>query len=174
MAKIEEAARAEERAYENGESRPTGAYLGTMLAYAAGVGVIAAASRIQGRRTPPSVSPWDLLLISVSTHKASRLLAKDPVTSPLRVPFTRFKGVSGPSELQEEVRGSGARHAIGELLTCPFCVAQWVATGHVAGLILSPRLTRLAAATMTAVGAADWMQLGYAWLQQRTEGGSQQ
>jgi hypothetical protein len=30
------------------------------------------------------------------THKLARTLAKDPVTSPLRAPFTQYEGVSGP------------------------------------------------------------------------------
>ncbi|GAB3213036.1 DUF1360 domain-containing protein [Marinactinospora thermotolerans] len=170
MNQISKTAKAEERAYSGDADRPTGSYLVTLLAYGASVGAIAAVTRLAGKRPPEGLSPWDLFLVSISTHKLSRLIAKDPVTSPLRAPFTRFQGASGPAELHEEVRGSGPRHAIGELVTCPFCMAQWVATAHVAGLVLNPRFTRLAAATMTAVGVADWLQLGYAWLQQRAQG----
>jgi Protein of unknown function (DUF1360) len=98
------------------------------------------------------------------THRLSRTLAKDSVTSPIRAPFTRYAGVSGPAELHEEVRGSGWKHAIGELLTCPFCLSQWVATGYAAGMLFAPRVTRLAGATMTAVAISDWLQLAYARL----------
>jgi hypothetical protein len=28
---------------------------------------------------------------------------------------------------------------MGELLTCPFCLGQWVATGLIFGLVLAPR-----------------------------------
>jgi Protein of unknown function (DUF1360) len=36
---------------------------------------------------------------------------RNPVTSPLRAPFTRYSGTSGEAELAEEVRGRGrARH----------------------------------------------------------------
>jgi hypothetical protein len=59
------------------------------------------------------------------------------------------------------VRGSGPRKALGELLTCPFCVGQWVATSFVLGLVLAPRATRLVASTFTAVAAADFLQLAY-------------
>ena len=49
------------------------------------------------------------------------------MTSPLRAPFTRFEGASGHAEVAEEVREhGGVKHAVGELLTCPFCLAQWV------------------------------------------------
>jgi hypothetical protein len=67
--------------------------------------------------------------------------------------------VSGPSELKEE-----PRNTVGELLSCPFCIAQWAATGYAIGLVFAPRFTRLAGAAMTAVAASDWLQLAYAKL----------
>ncbi len=109
---------------------------------------------------------WDdVVLATVATAKLSRIIAKDPVTSPLRAPFTRFKGRAGEAELAEEVRGRGAQHAVGELVSCPFCVGQWVATAFVAGIVLAPDLTRLAALTGTLVAAADVLQYGFAGLQ---------
>lgn len=66
------------------------------------------------------------------------------------------------------MRGSGARHAVGEMLTCPFCLDQWVATGFAFGLVMVPRLTRLVMATLSAVAGADFMQLAYAAAQKRT------
>ena len=73
----------------------------------------------------------------------------------------------------EQVRdqGSPTRHAIGELLSCPFCLAVWVATGLTGGLVLAPRLTRLVATALTAVAASDFLQMGYAVAQQAAEGG---
>ena len=64
------------------------------------------------------------------------------------------------------VRGSGVRHAIGELLTCPFCVLVWVATLFSFGLVLAPRVTRFAASILAAVTASDSLQFAYARLQQ--------
>src|SRR5205085_6857823 len=100
----------------------------------------------------------DIALLAVATHKLSRLIARDPVTSPLRAPFTRFAGTSGPAELKEDVRGTGPRQAIGELITCPFCVSQWVATTSTFGLLLAPRATRVALSTFTALTGADFLQ----------------
>src|SRR5437763_14934316 len=111
--------------------------------------------------------------MSETTHKRASTLAKYPVTSPLRAPFTRYEGVSGPAEVAEEVRGSGVSHAIGELLSCPFCLAQWVGSAYAAGMTFAPRATRLAGATITAVAGADWLQLVYDRLQQTAEGGSE-
>ncbi|MFA1547804.1 DUF1360 domain-containing protein [Actinomadura chokoriensis] len=103
---------------------------------------------LTGRRLrggPPAIGLTDLALMTITTHKVARLIAKDPVTSPLRAPFTRHSGTAGPSELAEEVRGRGVRHAVGELITCPFCTAQWVATAYAAGLVFVPQATRLPA-----------------------------
>jgi hypothetical protein len=88
------------------------------------------------------------------------------VTSPLRAPFTSYEGTSGPAELREEVRGTGARKTVGELITCPFCSATWVATGITAGLVCLPRTTRLATGTFAALAGSDLLQYAHAWLQQ--------
>lgn len=132
-----------------------------MAAYAGVTGALSGAVKLSGRRLPARV-PWgDLALLTVATFRVSRLLSKDPVTSPLRAPFTRFEGTSGPAELKEEVRGSGFRKAVGELVTCPFCLAQWTATAFAFGLVLAPRPTRFVAAVMTAVAGSDLLQLAY-------------
>jgi hypothetical protein len=113
----------------------------------------------------------DLITVTVGTHKLSRTLTKDAVTSPLRAPFVHYAGSGGPAEVMEESRhGSALRHGIGELVTCPFCLDMWVATGFVIGLIFVPRLTRMVAGTFTALAGADFLQLAYAWAQQATEG----
>lgn len=160
--KLERAAEKEARKYAAGHDRPLGAYLGTMAAYGAAVAGASALIYRSGRPLPERPSWSDLALIAGATHKISRLVTKDPVTSPLRVPFTRYEGTSGPAELSEEVRGTGARKTVGELVTCPFCVGQWVATGLALGMVLLPRPTRLAAGTFTALAGADFLQFLYA------------
>jgi len=150
--------------YAQDEERPLGSYLGTLAVYGGVVTGLALAARLSGRRLP-RLALGDLALMTIATHRIARTIAKDPVTSPLRAPFTRFKGTSGPAELAEEVRGEGAKHTIGELLTCPFCTSQWVATGYVAGLVFAPEATRTVGLTMTAVAGSDWLQLIYSRLQ---------
>jgi hypothetical protein len=132
-----------------------------MAAYGAVTGALAGTVKLTGRRLPSRVRWSDLALLTVATFRVSRLLAKDPVTSPLRAPFTRYQGTSGPAELKEDVRGSGLRKTVGELLTCPFCLAQWTATAFAFGLVLAPRATRFAAGVMTAVAGSDLLQLAY-------------
>ena len=91
---------------------------------------------------------------------------QDPVTAPIRAPFVRFEGASGHAEVAEEVREHGGmKHAVGELLTCPFCLAQWVGTGFTFGMILAPRATRQVATLMCAVAASDALQFAYAKLE---------
>jgi hypothetical protein len=155
-------------AYRNGADRPLGGYLKTMAMYAAGTVGAALAARATGR-TAPRLSPWDVAQLAVATHKVSRLIAKDPVTSPLRAPFTRYEGVSAPSELAEEVRGTDLQHSLGELVSCPMCLAQWVATGFGFGLVFAPAPTRLALSAFTAVAGADFLQYAYVRMQQATE-----
>jgi hypothetical protein len=155
-------ARDQQAAYAGGEERPLGGYLLLMAAYGAAVLGLSGLVRRSGRGLPERIGMADLALIGVATHKCARLLAKDPVTSPLRAPFTTFKGTSGPAELQEEPRGTGLRKAVGELIVCPFCVGQWVVTGFVFGLVLRPRATRLVASMFAALTTADVLQFAYA------------
>lgn len=165
----ETAIRRQAQAYRQGAERPLGTYVGALGVYGAFAGGLLGLARLRRKRLPRTVRPGDLALMACTTHKLSRLIAKDPVLSPLRVPFTRFQGVAAPAELSEDVRGHGVRHGIGELLTCPFCMAQWMATAYAGGMVLAPRATRLFGSVMTAVAAADWLQLAYARLQQHAE-----
>lgn len=151
------------RAYAPHEHRPLDGYLVAMGAFGVLGASLAAGARLLGRTAPERPSLADVALISVATHKLSRLIAKDAVTSPLRAPVTSYSGPAGAAELNEEVRdeGSTVRHGIGELLTCPFCLAVWVATGLTGGLVLAPRATRLASAALTATAVSDFLQLAY-------------
>jgi hypothetical protein len=150
--------------YAHGHDRPLGAYGVLDGVYLGLVGAIGLAARRRGRRLP-DLSVKDMALIGVATHRLSRTLAKDPITSPVRMPFVSYEGTGGPAELHEKVVADGMGHAVGELLTCPFCLAQWVATGFVAGMIFAPRATRLVAATFAGVATSDFLQFAYAGAQ---------
>jgi hypothetical protein len=156
----------EMHSYAHGQERPLGSFLIIMGAYGTVVAGMAAFVAASGRRLPDRLSWSDLALLAVATHKASRQLAKDPVTSPLRAPFTRYSGTSAEAELAEEVRGTGMRKAVGELVSCPFCVGQWVATAGVFGMIMAPRTTRAIASVFAVLAASDMLQYAYAKLQE--------
>ena len=155
--------------YAPDSDRPLGGYAVLMGVY--GVVVAAGAVGLRRRKHPlPDVRLADIVLAGVATHKLARRVTKDSVTSPLRAPFTRYEGVSGPAELQETVRGQGLRKAVGELMSCPFCISQWVATGFTFGLLTAPRATRWTASVFTSLALADFLQFAYAWAEQRAEG----
>ncbi|WP_219413198.1 DUF1360 domain-containing protein [Pseudonocardia nigra] len=163
-------AREEAEEYRQGEDRPLGGYVAVMAVFGALIAGAAGLAALTGRRLPPSIRPWDVLLLTMGTHKLSRTLSKDAVTSPLRAPFTRYSGTGGPAEVMEEARhSSGLRHALGELVTCPFCLDMWIATGFAIGFVFAPRFTRLVATTFTALAGADFLQLAYAKAQQSAE-----
>ena len=145
--------------YSAGEQRPLRGYLVTLSSYSALVIGATAIGRRLGVQLPERVPVRDAVLMSLATHKASRLLTKSAVTSVLRAPFTRFDGPAGPAEVNESVRGDGVRHAAGELVTCPFCSGVWIAGALTAGLVFAPRATRLVATTLSAIAVSDWLHL---------------
>ena len=167
--RVKDVAAREKEQYEAGSDRPIGSFLAIMGVYLATVTGLGVLLRRRGDVLPERIGLADLVLLTVAAHKLSRLLAKDPVTSPLRAPFTRFEGVSGPAELQEKVRGSGFRRAAGALVTCPFCLAMWAATGFAFALVVAPKATRFAASILTAVTGADVLHFAYSMLEQKTE-----
>lgn len=159
---LAERAREVEEEYEGDEERPLGGYVVLMATYLCAVAAAALVLRRRRAALPAHLS-WSRLLIGgLATHRLSRLLTKDPITSPIRAPFTRYDGLSGPAELREQVRTTGGLgHAVGELLTCPFCIAQWAATAFAIGWIVAPRATDVAAGIFATVGLADLLHLAY-------------
>jgi len=143
------------------EHRPIRGYSKALAAYATTVVGLSALGRRAGLRVPERVPVGDMALMAVMTFRASRLLTKSAVASPLRAPFTTFEGSAGTGEVMEEVRENGDLHALGELLTCPFCIAQWIATTSMAAYVAAPRQTRLAATVMTVAAASDVLQIAY-------------
>jgi hypothetical protein len=171
--RLAEVASRERAQYAQGRARPLGGYAVLVSVYLTMTSALTVLVRVRRNRAtgavPDRMALGDLALVSIATHRLSRLVAKDSVTAVARAPFTQFKGPAGDGEVNEEVRGTGLRHAVGELLTCPFCIAQWIATAFAFGLVLAPRLTRFVAATLTAVTASDWLQFAHSALQKTEE-----
>jgi hypothetical protein len=140
---------------------PLGAYAVTMAVFnglfAAGLGL----AWRRGRELPERPAVGDIVLVGIASHKLSRLITKDKVTSPLRAPFTELEGSGGPGELEEKARGTGARRAIGEMLICPYCLDLWVVAAFSVGLLFAPRLTRFLAAVFAALTVSDFFQIAY-------------
>jgi hypothetical protein len=149
------------RVYASGEDRPMGSHLVLVVIYNALVGALLVGRARSGKGFPERIGAGDLLLAGVATHKVSRVIAKERVTAALRAPFTEFKEKGGPAEVEESPRGSGMRRAIGELLVCPFCLGQWVATAIVGGFAVVPRATRFVCSIFAAVTIGDFLQIFY-------------
>ena len=83
-----------------------------LATYAAMTGVFVAAFggslwgiRLAGKELPERLALADVVLVGIATHKLSRVIAKDRVTSFVRAPFTRYAGAAGEGELAEDPRG---------------------------------------------------------------------
>jgi hypothetical protein len=99
--------------YAPHEHRPLAAYTGLTAAFGALFAGSLAALRASGRELPERPSAADIALAGIATHKVTRLIAKDRVTSFIRAPFTRYQEPAGHGELEEAPRGEecGARSA---------------------------------------------------------------
>jgi hypothetical protein len=123
----------------------------------------------RNRKLPRTVPVADLLLMGAATYKLSRIISKDSVTSFIRAPFTTYRGPAGASEVKEDVRGTGVRKSIGELITCPFCVGTWIAALMTYGLVLESRLVRVIAMMFTVAAISDAFQYGFEALRKASE-----
>jgi hypothetical protein len=136
-------------------------YLAFMSIFGSLVGAALLLAQRQGRELPEQVSPGQVLLVGTASHKLSRILTKDKVTSPIRAPFTELQGRGGPAEMEERSRGTGLRKAIGELLICPYCLGLWVVAAFSVGLVFAPRVTRFVASLFSALTISDFFQIAY-------------
>jgi hypothetical protein len=148
--------------YAEPDKRPPFApYLAFMSIFGTLVSVALLIAKRQGRELPEKIGPGELLLVGTASHKLSRVLSKDKVTSPLRAPFTELEGKGGPAEFEESSRGTGVRKAIGELLICPYCLGLWVVAAFSIGLLFAPRVTRFIASLFSALTISDFFQIAY-------------
>jgi hypothetical protein len=116
---------------------------------------------IESDKLPKKPSLLDLALLGVATHKLSRIIAKDRITGILRAPFVSYIKSAGHGEVEEEPRGRGIQRGIGQLISCPYCLAPWCATAFAFGFIFAPRVTRLFAGILGAVAASDFLHKAY-------------
>ncbi len=156
--------------YSRGAERPLGSYAGLLGTYLSAVVALVATGRVRRVRVPERIPAADLALLTVGVFRASRLITKDSVTAVARAPFTEFKEPAGHGEVNEEVVGTGARHAVGELVSCPFCISVWLATVGMFGMLAFPRAARTICSVLSAVAGADALQFVYSALGQAAEG----
>ena len=149
------------------ENVPLASYATLGGAFASIFALFALLAPRAGRPLPERVEAKDMALIGVATHKLSTMVANDAVTSPLRAPFTELQEKQSPKSLDQQPRGQGIRRALGELLTCKFCLGTWMAASFTYGLVLAPRVTRLFATIFSVVAIADYLHQAYKALMNR-------
>jgi uncharacterized protein DUF1360 len=133
------------------ESRPLPQY----AALAASFGtVLAGFLWVGGSRIPERVSFGDTVRIGLTSYKLGRLIAKDPVTAFVRAPVTEDPEATEP-------KPAGAARALGELVTCPYCLGLWIASGLSYSLVLLPRQTRLVTTIFGAQAVADFLNAAF-------------
>src|SRR5881392_2255345 len=131
--------------------------------YVASVAVLTGMAMEQDR-LPKRFSLLDLALLGIATHKLSRVVAKDRITSILRAPFVSYIHSAGAGEVEEEPRGRGIQRGIGQLISCPFCLAPWCAIVLSFGFIFSPRVIRFFTVILASVTMSDFLHRIYAKL----------
>lgn len=141
--------------YKGGDEMPLASYAGLMGVYTAAFASLLVVAHSSGRRLPARIPSSDLMLLGVATYKLGRLISSDRVTSPLRAPFTEYVEPAGASEVKEKVRGTGLQRAIGDLLTCPYCLGPWVGMALAFGMVLKPHTTRLLGGILAAATISD-------------------
>src|ERR687892_192795 len=132
-----------------------------MLAfYLASVAALTGVALERGK-LPRKFGMLDLAALGTATHKLSRIVAKDRITSILRAPFVNYIRSAGAGEVEEEPRGRGIQRGIGQLISCPYCMAPWCATALGFGLVLAPRVTRFFTAILGSVAISDFLHRAY-------------
>jgi hypothetical protein len=167
--RLESELREVERTYAPDGDHPLRGYAALLSTYGTSVLVLSVIVR-RRRALPERIGAADLAMLCVGAHKLSRLVTKDAVTGVVRAPFTTFEAPAGAGEVNEHVRDDGGvRHAVGELVSCPFCMSVWAATALTFGLLLAPRGTRAVLAVLAAVTASDYLQFVYSAVRQAEE-----
>ena len=138
-----------------------GAYLALIGLFQLVFALFLLLTRGSDRSIPQRVRLGDIILFGVATHKLSYLVSNDAVTSPIRAPFTEFREMQSPSNVEEQARGKGLRRAVGELLICVFCLGQWIAAFFAYGLVFVPAVTRFVASIFAMLTLSDFLHQAY-------------
>ena len=108
----------------------------------------------------PKPSALGLAMLGLASHRIGRMVAFERVAEPLREPFTATVPDDSGAEDTVVARGRGARWAIGELMSCPTCVATWGAMALYLGLTFLPGPTRVLVHVLAAAGVAELAHVG--------------
>jgi hypothetical protein len=126
------------------------------FAFNAGLLSVACSKAARGALTAP-MALGDFALTAAATHKLAQIITGERVTMALRSPFTWQRDEGKGGRRKEVPKEHGLHRAIGELLTCPYCLAPWISATLLAGHIFAPVPTRVVTTVFALTAAADWM-----------------
>ena len=109
---------------------------------------------LANRRLPERIGFGDVARIGLASYKIGRLVARDRVTAWVRAPVTSDEEATQP-------KPQGTARALGELLTCPYCIGIWTSAGLSYALVLLPRETRLVTTIFSAQAVADFLNAAF-------------
>jgi Protein of unknown function (DUF1360) len=138
-------------------------YAALLTFYIASVGALTVTA-VERNRLPRNFGLLDLALLGVATHKLSRLVAKDRITSILRAPFVNY--IRSARAVEEEPRGCGIQRGIGQQISCPYCIGPWCAT--LLGFVFAPRVTRFLAGILASIAISDFLHRAYLTTREQT------
>jgi len=138
------------------EERPLPEYAALTAAFGVVLGGFLILAR---RRLPERIGFGDVVRIGLASYKVGRLVAKDEVTSWVRAPVTQDPEAREP-------KPEGVERALGELVTCPYCVGIWIASGLSYALVLYPRQTRVVTTIFGAQAVADFLNAAFVKLKE--------
>jgi hypothetical protein len=146
------------------EQPPYRAYATIVGTFLAGLGAVSgvAAARDRPLQEPSAI---DLTLLGLATFKASRVVARDKVTSFVREPFVEGKAYDGEDE--KPTHETEMKQALGELVTCTRCIGTWIGASLASIQILAPRTGRLLTTVLAAGALNDFMLAGFAALSEK-------
>jgi hypothetical protein len=140
---------------------PYRAYATLVATFVAGLAAVSALAAVR-KRPPQEFRAIDLAMLGLATFKASRVVARDKVTSFVREPFVEGQAYDGEDE--RPVHDTPMKQAIGELVTCTRCIGTWIGAALAALAVLAPRTGRLLTSILAAGALNDWLQAGFAAL----------
>jgi hypothetical protein len=144
------------RGYSPQKELPLGSYAVLLTTFGSAFGWLLAKTR--GRAAPKAS---EVVLLGLATHKLTRIIARDAVTGVVRAPFTQFEGEAPAAEVDERSRGRGLRKAVGQLVSCQYCLGPWVAGALTFAHAVFPRETRRVAGVLTSVLISDFLHRTY-------------
>ena len=105
------------------------------------------------RRDVPSVS--ELVVVGLASHRVGRMLAFERVGEPFREPFTATVPDESGADDTVVARGRGVRWVVGELVSCPTCVATWAALAMSLMRRFAPGPTSILIGSLATAGVAE-------------------